>query len=296
MNVRGLDYNLRRYCADCAEGQVHVKPNIRQSKIRPEEHMQMDLQFDDSILSDYHSHAQIARVLTENWVEKNMYCPRCGNLHIQSFENNRPVADFYCPICNSEYELKSKNGTLGHKVNDGAYATMIDRITGNQNPDFLFLSYSKLDRKVNDLTFIPKHFFVPAIIEKRKPLAPTARRAGWIGCNILIHKIPEQGRISIISNGHVSDMRSVVNQVNASNKLETQDINNRGWLMDVLNCVNQMHNREFTLNDMYLFAEELHMKHPQNQNVKPKIRQQLQFLRDKGFVEFLGNGRYRKML
>jgi len=26
---------------------------------------------------------------------------------------------------------------------------------------------------------------VPEIIERRKPLAITARRAGWIGCNIL---------------------------------------------------------------------------------------------------------------
>jgi len=38
----------------------------------------------------------------------------------------------------------------------------------------------------------------------------------------------------------------------------------------------------------------LQAKHPQNQNVKPKIRQQLQILRDRGFIEFLGNGYYRK--
>jgi type II restriction enzyme len=33
--------------------------------------------------------------------------------------------------------------------------------------------------------------------------------------------------------------------------------------------------------------------HPDNRHVPDKIRQQLQVLRDLGFVEFLGGGRYR---
>ena len=224
-----------------------------------------------------------------------MYCPRCGNTHITKFENNRPVADFFCPLCNNEYELKSKNGVLTHKINDGAYDTMIERITGNQNPDFLFMSYSKSESKVNDLILIPKHFFVPDIIEKRKPLAQTARRAWWVGCNIVIDKIPEQGRISIISSGNITNINSILNKVNQSNKLETKNMNSRGWIMDVLNCVNKISTQLFTLEDMYVFECELQSKHPENYNVKPKIRQQLQLLRDKGFIEFLGNGKYRKL-
>ncbi|MDD7193201.1 MAG: DpnI domain-containing protein [Clostridiaceae bacterium] len=254
----------------------------------------MDLNFDCSIITDYHSYSQIARVLTENWVSKNMYCPRCGNTHIEHFENNRPVADFFCPVCNNEFELKSKSGVLGKKITDGAYNKMIERITSNQNPDFFFLSYSKDKLRVNDLVLIPKHFFVPDIIEKRKELSATARRAGWVGCNILINKIPEQGRISIVSKGNISDFDSVINKVNLSKKLETKDINSRGWIMDVLNCVNAISSAEFTLNEMYSFENELKIKHPQNNNIKPKIRQQLQFLRDMGFIEFLGNGIYRK--
>lgn len=256
----------------------------------------MNLVFDSSIIENYNSRTQIARVLTENWVNQNMYCPRCGNIHIKHFENNRPVADFYCPSCNNEYELKSKDGVLGHKINDGAYSTMIERITSNNNPDFFFMSYSKKELCVKDFVLIPKHFFVPNIIEKRKPLAPTARRAGWVGCNILIDKIPEQGRVEIISNGKIIDIKSVVNKVNKSNQLETRDINTRGWLLDVLNCVNKIPSQMFTLDEIYKYKNELYIKHPQNNNVKPKIRQQLQFLRDKGFVEFLGNGRYRKII
>lgn len=256
----------------------------------------MNITFDIRTTEKYHSASQIARVLTETWVYENMYCPRCGNLTINKFENNRPVADFFCPSCQNEYELKSKSGSLCEKVNDGAYDTMIKRITSKQNPDFFFMNYSKTEYKVKDFIIVPKHFFTLSIIEKRKPLALTARRAGWVGCNILIGKIPEQGRISIIENGNVLDKNKIIKQVNRSIMFETCDLDSRGWLMDVLNCINSVENNFFTLSEIYSFENVLQIKHPNNNNVKPKIRQQLQFLRDKGFIEFLGNGKYRKMI
>lgn len=256
----------------------------------------MELSFDSRLASLYHSKSQIARILTEDWVSKYMYCPRCGSLHIKHFENNRPVADFFCPSCHNEYELKSKNGVLGSKINAGAYKTMLQRITSNNNPDFLFLSYSREKMQVRDLIFIPKHFFVPDIIEKRNPLPSTARRAGWVGCNILFEKIPIQGRISIISNGAILDRQDVINQVNNIQSLETKNIDSRGWLLDILNCVNNVKGLEFSLSDIYSFEAELQMKYPQNNHIKEKIRQQLQLLRDKGCIEFLGNGKYRKKI
>lgn len=137
----------------------------------------MILKMDFSIAKGYANRSQIARVVTEAWVSENMYCPRCGNRHIFRFGNNRPVADFFCDICYSEYELKSKDGAFGNKVNDGTYDTMMTRIQSDNNPDLLCLSYSSNDESVHDVYCIPKHFFVPNIIEKRKPLSPTARRA-----------------------------------------------------------------------------------------------------------------------
>ena len=43
------------------------------------------------------------------------------------------------------------------------------------------------------------------------------------------------------------------------------------------------------------FEKVLEMKYPSNHNIRPKIRQQLQVLRDRGIIEFLGNGNYRKV-
>ncbi len=60
-----------------------------------------------------------------------------------------------------------------------------------------------------------------------------------------------------------------------------------------MNCVDRLNKKEFFLSDMYNFEEELKIKYPDNKHIKDKIRQQLQFLRDKGYLEFLGRGRYR---
>jgi type II restriction enzyme len=66
--------------------------------------------------------------------------------------------------------------------------------------------------------------------------------------------------------------------------------------MDVLKCVERIPDVEFTTQDMYTFVGELQMKHPENNTVPDKIRQQLQFLRDKGFIKFTSRGHYQKIL
>jgi len=70
---------------------------------------------------------------------------------------------------------------------------MIDRINSEENPHFLFLTYNNEKWEVNNFLIMPKYYFTSDIIEKRKPLSSSAKRAGWIGCIIDIRKIPENG-------------------------------------------------------------------------------------------------------
>ena len=102
----------------------------------------MDFNLDENIAVGYKSKSQKIRVMSENWVAKNIYCPCCGNLHIRSLENNKPVSDFQCDNCGEVFELKSKEGNIGRKIADGAYSTMIERITSITNPE-LMLMYGK---------------------------------------------------------------------------------------------------------------------------------------------------------
>lgn len=171
---------------------------------------------------------------------------------------------------------------------------MIERITSISDPDLFVMQYTK-EYQVLNLLVVPKFFFTPEIIEKRKPLSENARRAGWIGCNILISDIPKQGKILIVDRQHLRNKEDVINDYKLIKNMQTNNINNRGWLFDVLNCINEIPDKEFKLNDVYRFIEVLKEKHINNNHIEAKIRQQLQLLRDKGYIEFLERGHYRKI-
>jgi type II restriction enzyme len=253
----------------------------------------MNLNFNLKIAEGYKSNSQIARVLTESWVKDNSYCPCCGELPISEFENNKPVADFYCKKCNEEFELKSKSGNLTNTISDGAYSTMIERINSDNNPNFFFLTYTK-SWTVNNFLIIPKHFFTPEIIIKRKPLAETAKRAGWIGCNIDISKISESGKVFLIKNEKIIDSEIVNESFNKTLFLREKTKQSRGWILDVMNCVDSIKTETFSLDDIYKYETQLKLKYPNNNFIKDKIRQQLQLLRDKEIIEFIGRGKYKK--
>ncbi len=254
----------------------------------------MKLTFDKSLAVGYKSASQKARVLTEGWVDNEIFCPNCGRLNIDKYPSGRPVADFYCANCREDYELKSKQNGIGTKIVDGAYRTMIERLGSTNNPNFFLLNYDLRDFSVLNFFVIPKHFFVPDIIEKRKALSQAARRAGWIGCNILLSHIPQTGKIFFIRNKQVEPKEKVLAEWQKTLFLrEEKEISAKGWLLDVMRCVDKLGRREFTLNDVYAFENELSRIHPENKHIKDKIRQQLQILRDKGYLDFVSRGIYK---
>ena len=223
-----------------------------------------------------------------------MYCPNCGQVSISKCINNKPVSDFICPSCDEVYELKSKKNIFGRKVVDGAYGTMIERLAGNDNPSLLMLKYEPKKLMVNDLFVIPKHFFTPEIIEKRKPLSSEARRAGWVGCNISLESIPQSGKIYFIKNTQIIPKDRVLAEWQKTLFLRKESkVSAKGWLLDIMKCIDRLEKKEFSLDDIYTFESILHDKHPDNSHIKEKIRQQLQVLRDKGYLEFTGRGHYR---
>lgn len=240
----------------------------------------------------YSSESQNARALTESWVRSWAFCPNCGSPQLTRFENNRPVADFYCRDCKEQYELKSQKGRFGARIVDGAYRTMIDRLNASDNPNLMLLSYRR-ETGVSDLLVIPKQFFVPTVIEERKPLAATARRAGWIGCNILLRDIPETGKIFVVRNREAQSVEEVRRQWRRSLFLRDERINARGWLLAVMKCVEMVGKPEFGLAEVYAHENYVQALYPDNRHIREKIRQQLQVLRDEGFLIFLGHGLYR---
>ncbi|ADR18341.1 Type II site-specific deoxyribonuclease [Calditerrivibrio nitroreducens DSM 19672] len=257
--------------------------------------MDMNINLNTNIAANYRSNTQKIRVITEYWVKQNGYCPNCGN-KLLSFANNRPVSDFFCDNCKEEFELKSKKGAeIGMKIVDGAYSSMLNRITSERNPHFFFLTYDKTKMTVVNFFIIPNFYFTPEIIEKRNPLTPTAKRSGWIGCNINLSLIPEMGKVFYVKNSITFSKYEVLHDWEKTQFLKTEERESRGWIIDILNCIDKIDKEIFSLQDIYKFESHLKLKHPNNNFIKDKIRQQLQLLRDKGIIEFLGKGKYRKV-
>jgi type II restriction enzyme len=253
----------------------------------------MNLNLPIEIAQGYKSASQIARVITEAWTLSNMYCPVCTSNQLLNTKPGTEAIDFVCSICDAPFQLKALNKKIGHKIVDAAYEAMMRAINRNRLPHFLFLSYNLNRYIVNDLLLVP-HFCISASsIEKRSPLKSTARRAGWIGCNILLDLIPPEGRIPIISSGRIISKSLVRREYNQIMPLADLSVKKRGWTIDVLTAIRTLDKNEFDINEAYTFEKILSERHPENKHIRPKIRQQLQILRDLGYIEFIGQGHYR---
>ena len=253
----------------------------------------MNLIFDATLAERYKSPSQITRVLTESWVKKEVFCPNC-EASLSKYPNNKPVGDFYCGQCTEDYELKSKKDKIGKKIVDGAYKTMMERLLSADHPNLFFLNYDLEHGEVLNFMVIPKQFFVPELIEKRPPLSLTARRAGWVGCNILLQNIPQSGKIFYVQNKKSQSRAEILKKWKKTLFLrEFKEDTSKGWTLDIMKCIDYLGKPTFSLQEIYKFETILSQKHPKNHHVKDKIRQQLQLLRDKKYLEFLEQGIYR---
>jgi type II restriction enzyme len=253
--------------------------------------MMLDLPIE--VAQGYKSQSQIARVVTEAWMGRNMYCPACSSNKLCDTTPGTEAVDFVCSRCDAPFQLKALSKPIGRKVVDAGYDAMMRAIQRNGLPHFLFMSYNYSDRKVNDLLLVPRFCLPSSAIEKRNPLAATARRAGWVGCNILLDLVPPEGRIAIISSGSIVPKPIVRKCFYQITPLADLSVKRRGWTLDVLTALRSLDKREFTIDDAYSFEALLSRMHPENRNVRPKIRQQLQILRDLGYLDFVGMGVYR---
>lgn len=244
-------------------------------------------------LEHYKSASQRARVATEDWAATNLYCPNCDSDRLSPAPANHPVVDQTCPECDSAFQLKSQSRKLAHRITDAAYEAMRRAISEDRAPNLFVLHYERDVWKVQNLIVVPRYAFSLPLIERRRPLGVTARRAGWVGCSIVLGNIPPDARIPLVVEGMPVARAKVRHQYARLRPLVEVKPEQRGWTLDVLNVVRKLGEREFSLSEVYAYDEELAKLHPANRHIRDKMRQQLQILRDLGLVDFLGRGEYR---
>jgi type II restriction enzyme len=244
-------------------------------------------------LENYKSAPQRARVGTESWGANNFFCPSCETPRLTRATHNTVAIDYTCPNCRSTFQLKSQSKIFGSKIVDAAYSEMRRAILEDRTPNLFVLHYDLSDWAVRTVILIPHFAFALSAVERRKPLAPSARRADWIGCNILLNKIPADARIPVVQAGRILPPKTVRQAYEKLRPLENLKVEARGWTLDVLQAIRSLGKTEFELAEIYSQEKLLSKLHPQNFHVRDKIRQQLQVLRDLNLLRFLGGGSYR---
>src|ERR1700731_4765098 len=228
----------------------------------------MDLQCRTELASAYKAGPQIARVLSEDWCTRELYCAACDSNRLTRSRTNTPSLDFACPRCEQLYELKCLKRWNPRKIVDAGYEAMMRAVRADRTPNLLVLHYSA-NWLVQNLILIPRVFFTESVIERRKALSPIARRAGWVGCNILLEQIPEDGKIAIVSSGLCFPERSVREEFSRVRRLAEVPPQMRGWTVDVLNGIRRLRKARFSLLELYTLESELQALHPNNRNVRP---------------------------
>ena len=99
----------------------------------------------------------------------------------------------------------------------------------------------------------------------------------------------------IVKNRQLIDPKVVENSFKKTLFIRDKSADTKGWILDLMNCVDMIKKENFTLDDVYKFEDKLKLKYPNNNFIKDKMRQQLQILRDKGIIEFVNRGQYKKI-
>ncbi len=255
----------------------------------------MDLRLPTQFGEGYKSASQLARRITEPWGAKNLYCCACSSDRLDAQANNAQVNDFLCPTCIERYQLKSHSKKLGAGILGSNYQKMLDAILGNKTPNFILLHYQLPEWLVRNLLLIPRFAISPSVIIKRKPLSPAARRSEWTGYVLNVRLIPDSAKIPLIVESTATNRRDVRDQYARIAKIQTLKPEQRGWTLDVLRCVESLPNPIFTNDDIYVFEPELARLYPGNRHIQPKIRQQLQVLRDRGLLKQQQRGVWQRL-
>tara|TARA_R100000008_G_scaffold69548_1_gene46955 strand:+ start:715 stop:1209 length:495 start_codon:yes stop_codon:yes gene_type:complete len=124
----------------------------------------------------------------ELWVEEHVSCIKCDSLLVKCDANQKSI-DHVCSSCGEQYQVKCSNKPFVNRADrirflGAEYNTTLASMNGG-NPlwNLLLVEYDKNEKCIENLLLIRKEDISAANIIARKPLSPTARRAGWQGCN-----------------------------------------------------------------------------------------------------------------
>lgn len=254
--------------------------------------------FNAELAAGYTSRAQISRIWTESWMASFGYCLSCTSESLTRTPGSTPLCDFVCPTCEHRYELKSKSSPHSHIVQDGGYDSMMRRMAEGNPPALLLLQYSR-PRTAEEpasavrLTALHPVFFTPEVVRKRpKPHVRPRTGALYQMCDLDLSRIPADGKITLLADGIERPHSEVRSDFKASERFAELPLKQRGWAALILSVIRATGKQHIFNADLYAQEATFRAAFPGNNNIRPKIRQQMQELEQLGYVERVASGEY----
>jgi type II restriction enzyme len=252
----------------------------------------VDLTLRQELEAGYHSWSQIGRVLPQEWVGRELPCLRCSEKPLTPTPENTKARDFNCGGCGEPYELKSTFRRFTRIVPDGQFDTFRETVSSDRVPNLVLLEYDRERFVVQNLTAIHRTLISPKAIRARNALSQKAERAGWRGCSLDPSLIPSAGRVRIVESGRPIEWPTVQQAWKRFDFMIEIRPESRGWNRDILALLQTLPTASFRLDEAYAFENQLRDLHPENRNIRPKIRQQLQILVARGVLRRKSPGVY----
>jgi type II restriction enzyme len=112
-------------------------------------------------------------------------CPKCKHQRtLRKLPVNFRCADIICDFCGYLAQVKTTErvdvDSLPRSLMGSAWAPQKERMdAGIYFP--LFIVAARPDRSAHAIYYLPTDLQHPDLFQQRRPLSPTARRAGWVG-------------------------------------------------------------------------------------------------------------------
>lgn len=126
-------------------------------------------------------------------------CRRCKREKtVKRLPRNFKCADLICDFCGYLAQVKSTRqvdiDVLPKRLMGAAWGPQHERMeAGVFTP--LFVVVFSMNLRHHAIYFLPPDLQMREMFQKRKPLSPSARRSGWVGCTLRLDLVPPAVRV-----------------------------------------------------------------------------------------------------
>ncbi len=199
----------------------------------------MDTRFNDELRQWYVENAQprraqrggkvritglTYRALVDDWVGRELPCPRCGKLTLEKCPaplGQHDVANYACKACGREFYLIDSHLPLRGVARCGSYRGMVRRIEEGSAFDVICLRYDRDRFEVTDLFVVPGTCLSKAYLALGMMGEPAEGHDTWcdIEIGLLRHELGDDAIVDILHEGRQIGPDEVVRRIHEADAL-----------------------------------------------------------------------------